>query len=56
MVKINKLVTLYEAEVELAGITFTALGSSPIEAFLAVSREVEFEFGRIISLGMAHAN
>lgn len=54
MVKITKMVTLFEAEVEIAGITFTAFGSSPVEAFLAVSREVEFEFGRIVSLGIEH--
>jgi hypothetical protein len=55
MVKISKCCSAFEAEITINGIYFTATRATPIDAFLAVSQDVEFEFGRIISLGMVHA-
>jgi hypothetical protein len=52
MVTITKLITFFEAEITINGIYFSEIASTPIAAFLAVSSQVEFEFGRIISLGI----
>jgi hypothetical protein len=52
LVKISKLYSAFEAEITINGIYFAATRATPIDAFLAVSQDVEFEFGRIISLGI----
>jgi hypothetical protein len=52
MVKITKLYSAFEAEITINGISFTATRATPIDAFLAVSQDVEFEFGRVIGLGI----
>jgi hypothetical protein len=56
MVTITKCYNAYLAETTVDGIYFSETAASPVAAFLAVSSQVEFEFGYIISLGIEHAH
>jgi hypothetical protein len=55
MVEITKCINCFMAEITVDGIYFNELGASPIQAFIRLSEAVEFEFGRVIGLGMVHA-
>jgi hypothetical protein len=54
MVEISKYFNAYLAEVTVNGIYFSETAASPIAAFLAISEAVEFEFGRVVSLGISY--
>jgi hypothetical protein len=54
MVEISKYFNAYLAEVTVNGIYFSETAASPIAAFLAISSQVEFEFGRVVSLGISY--
>ncbi len=52
MVTITKCLNCFMAEITLNGIYFNELGASPIQAFIRLSEQVEFEFGQVVSMGI----